>query len=440
MQPFNERSSRSARRLVVVAVVAVWFVTGTARSQQREGIAAGPFILTPWIESDIETDSNLFNAPDTFGQDDAEVSASLGFGFEAILPFSHSLLEFRYNGAQISYESAALASDVASRGDLGLTLVFSSGNTFYFRDAFLRDFVQVPDTDIPEQGPGVTPEEKYFGSPYHYNRLDIGVRRDEPRSQGYQVRIGRRDFVYQDGTFGGQYDFRGWDNDFEYYRPLTSNRRIVVHYRMQRYEHFRALEGVGVPFREEISDTLQAGLSGVGSVRPFFFRVGYARFLYESKDPLETRSNFRGVSGFARWNLPLGGRSSLSMLLSRRPLPSSYPTYYISNQFRSVAERGFRPDVKLGLILGISNNRYADEIIFRNCDDVGAPSECQPSRLVCDGLRNDVTWDAGFRASWEVHNMFELNLTGKHEKRNSNCENSDYNSDSINLGFKVGWY
>ena len=412
--------------LLAVVVSSALLAATPLRAQQGDirGIIAGPFIISPVIETDLEVDSNVLNAPEAFGQDTGDASASVGFGIDVRMPFGNNLFEFQYNGANVDYDKSEFAGGLRQQATLGVRLKFRSSDRLRIRDSFLRDFAQILDSSIPDQGPGFEPEQKYFGSPYIYNRFDIDLERNESHRIGYRVQIGRRDFQYEDGTVGTQFEFDGFDNTFEYFQPLSSGRKIVVHYSMRRLNNYRDGEG---QFREEVSDAVEAGLVGVGGSRPLFFRVGYSRFLYDYPDGTSSNDdsdNFRGLSGFARWLLPFGGRSSLALTVSRRPLPSSFDTFYVSSQFRGTAERVFRPRVRVALLGGVRQNRYADEI----------------PQLRCDGLRQDWVWDAGFRASWSPHHLIQLRLAGAHEERTSNCENVDYVSTSVNLGINLGWF
>jgi len=310
--------------LLAVVVSSALLVATAVHAQQSDirGIIAGPFIIAPVIETDVEVDSNVLNAPEAFGQDTGDASASVGFGIYARMPFGNNLLEFEYNGANVEYDKSEFAGGLRQEANLGVRLKFRSSDRLRIRDSFLRDFAQILDSSIPDQGPGFEPEQKYFGSPYIYNRFDIDLERNERHRIGYRVQIGRRDFQYEDGTVGTQFEFDGWDNTFEYFQPLSSGRKIVLHYSMRRLNNYRDGEG---KFREEVSDSVEAGLIGVGGSRPLFFRVGYSRFLYDYPDGTSSNDdsdNFRGLSGFARWLLPFGGRSSVALTVSRRPSAS----------------------------------------------------------------------------------------------------------------------
>jgi hypothetical protein len=425
MQSVANRQRWSERVFLAFAVVCslILAVAPAGAQGHIRGIVAGPFIVTPSLEADVAYDSNVLNVTVDAEEDTGDASASVGFGLGIRMPFGNNLLEFDYNGANVEYDNSEFAGGLRQTGVLGLRLQFRSGDALRISDRFLRDFSQIQDSSIPDTGPGFDPEQKYFGSPYNYNRFNIELERDDSRRIGYRARIGRRDFQYEKETVGSQFEFQGFDNAFEYFQPLSSSRKLVVHYGMRRLNNLRDGEGV---FRKEVSDSLEAGLSGVGGVRPFFFRVGYSRFTYKYPEGSSGNDsdNFRGLSGFARWILPFGGQSSMALSLSRRPLPSSFDTFYVTNQFRLIAEHGFRPQVKVALLAGVRQNQYADEI----------------PQLTCDGLRQDWTWDAGFRASWGLHPLIQFSLAGAHEERTSNCERVDYVSNSANLGIRLGWF
>jgi hypothetical protein len=420
-------SQRRWARIALCAGVAVATVA-VARAQsidrdRIDGIVVGPFVLAPSLDLDVEADSNVINAPPDTITDPAAVSASVGFSLDALLPFSNNALIFSYSGAEVGFDSEDFEGGAKQEGELELDLNFGSGLALTINERFRRDFAQVQDSSIPQTGPGFDPEFQFFGQRYTYNRLDVEIEGDTPAAFGFGVRLGRRDFIYDEGTVGTQFDYQGMENSFDFLQRLSAGRQVVVQYSMRRLNHFRDGEGL---FRKEVSDSIEAGLSGVGGVRPFYFRVGYSRFFYkfpEGKPPEEQGSDFRGLAGFARWRLPFGGRSAVSLSLSRRPLPSNFDTFYITDQFRMIAERLFRPRVRLAALFGLRQNRYADEI----------------PELRCGGLRKEVLWDVGFRSSWRVHPLLGLSLSGRHEERASNCVGLDFVSTSFNLGMEIGF-
>jgi len=388
-----------------------------------DGIPLGPWILAPSFHSSYEANSNVFYRADDAPPQDDEFSrrdrvAKIGGGILAVLPFSNSSLELSYQTDKENYEKNPFPRDLSQVAGLNLELKFKSGDVLAFRDVYRSDFARAEEVDA---GGELT---SFRGEPYSINRWEVELSRTDPQRQGYVVRIRRQDFIYDGDEDIGFFEYRGFDNKFEYRQPLPENRSWVVRYGSRRFNHYDPLyvdAPHGVPFRKEKSDNVQLGVLGsLGEGQPFFFNLGYGRFRYEGLD----ESEFDGLVGQAAWRLQIGGRTQLDLEAVRQPLPSNSNTHYINNAVRAELEREWLR-FESGTGLEFNRNDYADEV-----EDFG----------VCDGRRKDSTYKGEVFWGWRVHERLRFQISSFYSRRSSTCDSSDYEAAGFETGIALGWF
>jgi hypothetical protein len=394
------------RHLCALALLAVG---GAVQADVPDGIELGPWILAPAFEMSYEADSNVFLDREEAKEDD-RVTTFRG-DLEASLPFSNSMLEFDYSAIKESYSENIFPRDVTHVGSVDLELNFRSGDRLTFGDAYRRDFARSSEIDAGG-------ELTFDGQPYTINYWFAELARTDPRRQGYVVRIRRVDFNYDGEVDIGFFEYRGFENSFEYRQPLPRSRSWVVRYNTRRFNHYDPDEPVGIPFRKEKTDNLQFGLRGwLGEDQPFRIHLGFGRFSYDG----ENASDFNGIVGTAAWKLRLGPGTSLDLEAVRRTLPSNFETYYINNAVNAELEREWRR-FEAGTELELTKNDYGDVL---------------PQ---CNGKRRDLTMDLSVFAGWEMHERLEFSASTFFKKRSSTCENREYEAGGIEIGMSLGWF
>jgi hypothetical protein len=417
----NVEVRKSTTRFVLPAL-AVWLVAGaivdSSAKDLPDGIPVGPWILEPTIEVSYEADTNVFRQQG----DNAEEDRVATFGGElyATLPFRNSELKLGYGGNKESYDNANFPRDFTQEGEFELELNFKSGDTLTFRDVYKEDYARFRD-----QEGGL---EFFEGQPYSSNRWDVKLTRDDPGRQGYYVQIQRQDFTYDGDEDVGFFDYRGFDNVFEYRQPLPNHRQWVLRYNSRRFNHYDSrcklglpdcLGGVGVAFRKELSDSFEFGMMGVlGESQPYVVRLGYSSFRYDGT----ASSDFNGLVGYAAWRIVLGGRTDLQLRLSRAALPSNFETYYISNAARAKLDREWLR-FESGLEFVYYVNDYADPIMSGN-------ELCR---------RRDSTYELNADWGWKVHERLEFEITAFHTNRRSTCDSSYIEATGLGTGLVLGW-
>jgi hypothetical protein len=381
--------------------------------QVPEGIEVGPWVVRPLFRSSFSYDSNVFRIQQG---SDSDRLTEYEVGLTAILPFRLSRLRLDYRGDKVDYQTNQFSRDLTHTLGAELQLTFRTGDRLTIRDSYRRDISRLEEIDEGN-------ELVFHGEPYSLNRWEIELERADPGRQGYLIRVRRQDYTYdQDIANAGFFEYRGFDDVFEYRQPLTSYRSWTLRYATRRFNHFDPAPGapVGVPFRREESDSLTYGLRGmIGERQPYQVQLGYGRFRSrETGNPAE----FTGLVGTANWRVAVGGRTGLGFDLARRPLPSSFETYYINNALRVELDRQWM--------------RFRSRATVRlSLNDYG------PTATSCNGEgREDLTWGMEAGQGWRLHDRVLLDLSAFYEERSSNCAGLDFHATGISAGVSLGWF
>jgi hypothetical protein len=405
-----------------LAAAALALAATAVHAQERpDGLPAGPWIVAPRLVVGHERDTNVFRRDSSGAPENDQIFLYTG-GLRASLPFRMSLFELDYEASRYAYERNVFPRDVVQSLAATLNLNFVSGDRLILREQYRLGFERFQDVD-----PG---NELLFESqPYGFNRWEVELARDVPDRQGYAVRIARVDFNYEpdlSGTRPTFFDYRGFDNSFEYRQPMAGQRWWLLHYGSRRINNYAAAHvpgpgeppyEVGVPFRKEISDSLEAGLRGfLRGGLPYHLQVGWARLDYEGND----ESKFRGMSGSASTLLRPREDLELELSAARRVLPSSFQTYYINNEFRGDFEHAWLPSSTIGGGLVFDHNEYGS--------------------FDCGGSdRRDQRYELNGFMTWQVHRIVELRVAAMRDARNSNCVGIDYDALVVSTGLRLGW-
>ncbi len=429
----EHRSSTFRLLLPVLGLSLTWLaVAEVAAREVPEGIQWGPWVLAPFFRASYLADSNVFLEPNDDESSSDRVAEFTG-GLVGHLPFRNSSLELGYATSKEDYEVAEFSSDWAQKGEIDLELNFKSGDTLSLRDVYREDFARSSSIELGDDI-AFGDVRVFEPEPYTLNRWEVEFSRDEPQRQGYLVRVRRQVFVYNGETAVGFFDYRGFDNVFEYRQPMPGKRRLLLRYGTRRFKHYdprcksetedQCLGGIGVPFRKELSDNLEAGLMGtLGDRQPYVVRLGYSWFRYEGTRSSESK----GLVGYAAWRIVLGNRTNLELRASRQPLPAT-ETYYISNSIRAKLKREwlhFESDAELRYYL----NDYADPV--SGCDLDGG--------VLAIGRRRDSTYKLDASWAWRMHETFKIEISAFHTNRRSSCDNADYQSTGVGTGIVLGW-
>jgi hypothetical protein len=403
------------------------------------GLTAGRWIFSPYARTSFGVDSNLFRSNT---EPQRELVTRVAAGALATLPFRNSVLDLFYEASLYDYAETQIPTDITHRGGVSAGLQFGTGDVLTLRERFTTGQVELRRFD-----PGG--EVVFEGEPYNYNVFDLEMARSDATRPGYSARLSRVDFAYADQPPNAAFfDYSGYNGAFEYRHPLPNHRWAVGSYRGRRFNHYRDVfedkqvidpetgNTVTVPvrvdsrvkFRTEISDTLLAGVRGfVGRRQPFWALAGYGRFEYEN----QPESEFQGIVGTAQWRLPIGTRTFVDFGFDRRPLPSTFDTYYIVNELRTRAEgAGFR-NARVGANLILGRNRYGSVIDDEDNDFQDDSCEGQirkDSRFLLEGYLN-----------WVIHPRVAFQLTAARTSRGSNCNWAEYNANVVTTSFIFGW-
>jgi hypothetical protein len=371
-----------------------------------KGIPVGRWILTPTFRTAYEVSDNVFYQIEPFASSDRVTRYQGRLG--ASMPFRNSMLDLEYGASKDTFDINSVPRDLRQQFRAEVTLNFKSSDRLVFRDMYLEDFARSETIDVGS-------EQVFAGQPYNVNRWEIELSRNDATRQGYLIRIRRQDFVYEGQEDISFFDYRGFDNVFEYRQPVPGNRSWIVRYEARRFKHydpFQVLAPHGEPFRREKTDSFQLGLRGMlGEGQPYRIHLGYGSFEYVEAVNL---SNFDGLVGAAAWRLHLGLRSVLELEAVRRALPSNFESYYVNNAVDARFEIEWLR-TEAGTELEVVKNQYSG---FRE-DDI---------------IKFDLFW------AWRVHERMKFEVSSVYAKRSSNVPFANYDALSVETAFSLGWF
>jgi hypothetical protein len=451
--------------ILALWVLAVSIASAQTKAQTPEGIPAGRWFLAPYAFFGFEYDDNIFrrseevlsdeSEPALSGQNDdrpggdrppsedppddelppEEIVADLiqrtTLGLVATLPVRRSSFVFDYRADRRAYQETPVPRDWSHDAIAAWRMRLASSDRLNFGTRYV---LGISDTQRVDPGGELT----FEAIPFQLARFNFDASRDVPDKPGYAVRISYSTLTWQPGPDPEEdsglqrvpfFDYKGWDASAEYLHPISPTKWLMAFGSFRRFDHFEP-EGdpeynPGVPYRSEESGNIQIGMRGdLGFEQPFFFRLGWGRFRYTGDQP--SLLDYTGFVGQADWRLRIGGRSHLALGWNLRPLPSSFSTYYVVNEFTAVLERDWLVYSKVGIDLLYSRNRYGEPI---------EGSTCGP-----DVTRDDRRWRADAFVDWLVHRKFGLRVAYGRHGRDSNCEGVDYRADVLTTGFTLGWF
>jgi hypothetical protein len=386
------------------------------------GIPAGRWILAPYFVASVGAEDNLFQVSDDQGPESDTISTLRG-GLVARLPVRMSLFEFGYEAEKVHYAKHTFDRDLVQRGAALGRFSFSTGDELVVTDTYTAGF-----SDVLAINPGG--ELVFLGEPYNRNDAGIAMQRVNPLRAGYELRLSRIDFSFSGNDPVPFFDYRGWEWSAEYRQPAGLNRWITFNYVGRDYDHFVPNDpnGSGEPFRHETGDAIGVGLRGtfVGG-RPYVMKVGYTR--YDLKG--ETDSSLNAVVAEGELAIPVGPQTSLRVYLARKPYPSTYDTYYLTNYVRTAAERSWRLS-RLGLEASFSYNAYGGPLLDTTTGE--------PATSCGLATRRDQLFGVGSYLDWLLHQRLALRVSANHQSRTSSCGGGDYDATTVYTAIRLGWF
>jgi hypothetical protein len=129
--------------------------------------------------------------------------------------------------------------------------------------------------------------------------------------------------------------------------------------------------------------------------------------------------------------IPVGARTSVRLNLARRPYPSTYDTYYMTNYLRAAAERVFRLS-RVGIETVFSYNAYGGPLLD--------PTTGEPATTCGLETRRDQYLGVGSYMDWLLHPRLALRVAADHRTRESSCGGGDYDATEVFTGVRFGWF
>lgn len=416
--------ARPSVRVAALALLATILGGGVAAGTldpTPDGIPVGPWILAPYLVASAGADNNLFREADEAGPESDTISTLRG-GLVARLPVRMSLFELGYEAEKVDYAQHSFPRELVQRAAGLGRFTFSTGDELVVSDTYTAGF-----SDVLAINPGG--ELVFLGEPYDLNDADLVIRRANPLRAGYEVQLSRVDLSFSGNNDDNPFfDYHGWEWSAEYRQPAGLNRWATFHYTGRRFDHFKANDpaSAGVPYRRESGDAVGLGLRGqlVGG-RPYVLKVGYTKYALDG----ETQASLNALVAEGEIALPIGPRTAVRLNLSRRPYPSTYDTYYLTNYVRAAAERIWRLS-RLGLEASFSYNAYGGPLLEDGVATTGCGLEIRRDRFVGVGSYLD----------WLLHPRLALRVAADHQQRESSCGGGDYDATEVFTGIRFGWF
>ena len=421
-------------RLGLALMLAAGVVSAGTEQEVPEALAAGPVFFAPWFETEVLVDDNIFRRSET--QDPvSDVVTTARAGVVASVPIRMSNLEIGYEGSSFFYRDTTLAGNESHAGSIVFDLNFSSHNTLHIEETYTRAVTELQTIDADSD---LLVRQ---GIPYDYNQWAVEWLRDVRQRPAWRSRVERVDRRFRTAESLPWLDYDGWHVEYEYVQPVYRRGGIMGKYNARREDHFEASPTSPmlqvpdhVPLRREVYDDFQIGYRGaIGRNQPLSVSIGYARLSFRDVQGGDEPSDYRGLVGDFRWRLPVGGGSNTNVSLTRRPLSSSFNTYYIINELKVLFDRRFKETSRYGISLLASTNRYGD-IVTTTATGFQAGAVCND--IIRSDQRQQILgfWD------WFLQSRVALRMTATHNRRNSNCDLADYRSTALGMTFKVGWF
>ena len=390
------------------------------RGPVQPGLSAGRLVLTPWVATSAGYDTNLFRAPecpsaspDCVGGPEAEYFSRTTLGLGAYVPIRNSFADLRYQLDKREYRGYQPKRPREQTFAGRVRLNFGTGDALIVTDTYTLGSSDV--RNIDEGG-----ELVFRDAPYDYNRAEVLWQRLRPRSAGFIFRVAHVDLKFvEDSMAVPFFDYNGLESSVEYRHPIPGQRWLRGYFDTRRFDHFEP--GSSVSFRQEDADTLQVGIGGLMGRRgnSFEARAGYGHYALRGQG-----AEFQGLVYNATLGLAVGGRTRLTALLWRRPLPSNFPTYYIVNSLRISAERNVARNVMGGVGFEHYRNQYLDPLPSDQGEEIR-----KDQRYIVEGY-----------LEWAVHPRLAFRLAGGHEQRVSNFPDSEYDTTGASFGLRLGWF
>ena len=386
-------------------------------AQDTEGLLAGPWILTPYLITGYEHDSNPLFLP---GGADSDRITILTPGVGAVLPLGNSRFRLNAERSFYHYELLNLDDNKVTELSSALELAFSSSDKLeirFDRISGLARSVQAFD----EGGEAV-----FQGDTFDLNQYTVQLSREVYGHRGYRFTLEREDLVFDESTSANFFNYRGWSYAGEFREPVAPRRWVLFSLEGRQFDHFRVQDDPGEIFREEDSRMAFVGLDGVFA-RQWRTRLrgGYGRFRY----PVAEGSDYRGlVADFDATYRSTGERLKVRIMAARRPFSSFFfnNTHYVNSSATVMAEYVVRPKLTFGARAQFGRSTYGDRL-----ERPGDPQE---------GLiRRDRARSTELFGRMELTPWVGLTFSARSSRRMSNYEGVEYEAKSYFGGLAIGW-
>lgn len=414
----------------IVAVVLGGAVSAGTKQQAPEGIRGGRAVFAPWFRTDVLADDNIFRRTESQNPI-ADLITTMEVGVGMYVPIRMSNLYVGYEGSTFFYQDTNFEGSETHAGTALFDLNFSSHNTLTLAAEYTNGVTQLQEID--DAG-----ELIRQGIPFTRDNWAVEWSRMVAQRPSYMARVEWVDHRYSADQQIPWLNYEGWDVRYEFRQPIYRRGDLTAKYSARRQEHFAAGSSIAVdgPLRRERYDGLEIGFRGfVGRRQPLVVSLGYGNLGYRDVVVGEPSPDFEGLVGDLYWRLPVGGVTNMEVSMRRRPLSSSFNTYFIINELRVSFDRRLLDISRYGFATLYARNRYG-AIIDNTLTGIGSVGNCGDPPQIRRDKRKQIEgfWE------WLIQPRMALRLTAGHNRRDSNCPGTEYVSNEVGLSFRLGWF
>jgi hypothetical protein len=384
------------------------------------GLPAGPWVLAPSLVAGYGRNSNVFlqSAEATPGPV-SDTVLRVTPGLVATLPFRNSALKFSFSATRLDYGKIKLTRNLSREGSADLALVFATTDRLSLR---AKRTLGIAETIAFDPGG----EYRFQGQGFDLDTYEVEAARDVLGHPGYKARIAWSALSLERGASLNFFEYRGYEAEGSFREPVSPRTWIVGDYEGRRYDHYLlpAAGGSPIPYRQERTDMLRAGVEGrLGEHEPFLVLVGWGRFRF----PGSKGSNFDGLVVEANAAAGLGPSTTVFLDVTRRPWPSFFydNNVYLVEGATARIEHRWLERLSAGAELGWHRASYMDPV----------PEPNEQAGL----LRRDRTLRAALYANLMMLEKLGFRVSIEENHRSSNAVEQDYRGRVYFVGIALGW-
>jgi len=414
---------RQGRLCAATLLLAGFCAMPVAAATSSDGIPLGKGLFYPSVEAVWQNENNLF-----LSSEDPIPASSYAVRPRLIweLPFRESSLNLAYSplvreffGQEVKQGQGLDGPYYSHFVDLGTKLVFSSEATVEFRGEYVVDTFETSTFDAGG-------EVVFNDNQYRKEHVEVEGIRPVGFRHGIGLSAGYEQLEFDDASTVTSRNYDRAGGGLVYVYKISPLSRLKLNAIFEKGTQERP-PFAGLPGREDYGNRLVrlAWQGATGREGQLEVRVGYLNWDFAGPS-----SDFSGLTGDLRYSLRLGARSKLSTNLSRAVLPSFYNvnSHYVTSNIETRLQREkAKSRLTYFVVASYRQNDYPEALR-------------DSSGVVIGPRREDRIVRAEAGVGYRINDLLQGEVRYRHEKRDSNQDESEYNAGRVMLQLSFGWY